>query len=96
VAAPPTFGVLMPYAIHRSSPLSDMKFANNTVVACLISTVLSYPSPPLDNADVIVDFQPFVGPPTRDQRLSEGWIDEAAKYFRKFPPLAICYYCILH
>jgi hypothetical protein len=95
VAAPLTFGVLMPHAIHPSSPLSDMKFANNTVVACLISSVLAYPSPPLDNADVIVDFQPFVGPPTRDQRLAEGWIDDAAKYFRKFL-LAVCCYCIPH
>jgi len=25
----------------------------------------------------------FVGPPTRDQRLAEGWVDEDAKYFRK-------------
>ncbi|KAF2671646.1 hypothetical protein BT63DRAFT_176220 [Microthyrium microscopicum] len=27
---------------------------------------------------------PFVGPPTRDTRLAQGWVDEDAKYFRKY------------
>jgi hypothetical protein len=66
-----------------------MKFVNSTIIACLIPAVLCYPSLLNENADIIIPSEPFIGPPTRDQRLADGWIDEAAKYFRKFLSLSV-------
>jgi hypothetical protein len=57
-----------------------MRLLGGTVVGFFISAALSLPSPSnfLNQGPRHV-----IGPPTRSERLAEGWIDEAAKYFRK-------------
>jgi hypothetical protein len=61
-----------------------MRLSTTIISTALFAVGAIAPPPPgmAPNASFNVH-QHFIGPPTRDERLAEGWIDEAAKYYRK-------------